>query len=326
MDDKFVKKIITLRANLGKKWLRDIPEIVKQYEYQWKLRCFSPFPLSYNYVVPAKRNSKEDVVLKISFPQNHEFELEVKALKFFDGIGAIKVLQEDMKKGVVLLERAQPGLRIRDISADEEQISIVCEILRKLHRPIPKIFPTIFPTLSDWADVFKRYRIKFPNNSGPIPSLMSDRAEEIFLQFPKEKKEHVLLHGDLHNDNVLFSKRGWLIIDPKGVIGEKEFELAVFLRNPYEDLPKNSNYKKIETERIIKFSERLGFDKRRILDWIFASAIISLLWFLEDENEFKKIYVRNATLLNEIQFPNLGKTRYFYQKKLHLQRNHSAHE
>jgi len=84
---------------------------------------------------------------------------------------------------------------------------------------------------------------------------MFDKAENIFKEFPKEKKEQVLLHGDLHSDNILSSQRGWLVIDPKGIVGEREFELGAYLRNPYYDYPKGSDYKKLETERILQFQK-----------------------------------------------------------------------
>ena len=302
MNEEFVKKIIALRGDLGKKWLQDISQIIKHYEQQWKIASLPPFQLTYNYVAPAKTKDGKNVVLKISFPKNHEFPLEVEALSFFNGVGAIKILQEDIKNGVILLEKAEPGIRVRDITPEEKQISLVSEVLKKLHKPISDDIASLFPTISDWGKAFDRHKVKFSANPGPVPKWMFDKAEEIFKEFPKDKKEPVLLHGDLHSDNILSSRRGWLIIDPKGVVGEREFELGAFLRNPYYDYPKGSDYKKVETDRILQFSEELGFDKKRILNWTFACAVISLLWFLEDENYFKEIYVQNAELLNDITF------------------------
>jgi streptomycin 6-kinase len=35
-------------------------------------------------------------------------------------------------------------------------------------------------------------------------------------------REITVLHGDIHHDNILhFGERGWLAIDPKGLIGER---------------------------------------------------------------------------------------------------------
>lgn len=93
MNDEFKKKIITLRGDLGKKWLADLPEIIKQYKQKWDISVLPPFHLSYNYVAPAKTVDGKEVVLKITFPRSDEFPAEIAALKFFNGEGAIKVLQ-----------------------------------------------------------------------------------------------------------------------------------------------------------------------------------------------------------------------------------------
>lgn len=301
MNEEFVKKIIALRGDVGRKWLDDLPQIIKQYEQKWNIKASSPFDLTYNYVAPAHTTKGEHVVLKISFPDNKEFISEIEALNFFDGQGSIRVLQEDRDNLAMLLEKAEPGARVRTVSPDNKQISLVSSVLKILHRPISSENSFPFPTIQDWAKAFARYTKTFSKESGPVPKWMFDRAQDIFTEFPKDENEHVLLHGDLHSDNILSSQRGWLVIDPKGVVGEREFELGAYLRNPYYDYPKGSDYKKLERDRIIQFSEELGFDKKRILDWAFACAVISLLWFLEDEDYFKEIYVQNAELLNEIK-------------------------
>ncbi len=53
-------------------------------------------------------------------------------------------------------------------------------------------------------------------------------AQELLLS----QGEPVLLHGDLHHYNLLQHQDTWLAIDPKGVVGEREFEIGAFLRNP----------------------------------------------------------------------------------------------
>lgn len=300
MDKDFKKKIIALRGDIGKIWLENLPNIIRKYEQEWKINCLSAFPLSYNFVTSAKTHDGKSVVLKISFPNNPDLPLEYAVLNFYDGNGSIKVLNKDIENGVLLLEMAEPGTRVRDVSPDEKQISFASEVIKKMHRPVPDTIAGIFPTILDWAKVFDRHKTTFSSES-PIPSWMFDKAEQIFKEFPKDNKEVGLLHGDLHSDNILLSQRGWLFIDPKGIVGEREFELGAYLRNPYYDYPKGSDYKKLQINRILQFSEELSFDKKRILDWSFACAVISLLWFLEDEDYFKEIYVANAELINSIR-------------------------
>lgn len=97
MNQKFIKTVTALSGDAGKKWLGDLPSIIKQYEEKWDITVFPPFHLSYNYVAPAKTQNGDDVVLKISFPGNREFVSETESLKFFNGQGAIRLLGESRK-------------------------------------------------------------------------------------------------------------------------------------------------------------------------------------------------------------------------------------
>ncbi|HEX7017345.1 MAG TPA: aminoglycoside phosphotransferase family protein [Patescibacteria group bacterium] len=301
MNEDFKKKIIALLGRTGKEWFRALPEIIKKYELEWDIKTQDPFPLSYNYVCPAITSDNKNVVLKISFPENNEFITEIEALKTFDKEVVIRIIREDLVGGAVLLERALPGKRLREITPDNDQIHYASQVLRKLHRPVSESSATLFPSVADWAKAFDRYKSRYPDSSGPIPKNIFDLGEGIFREFLQDKKEQVVLHGDLHSDNILSSERGWLVIDPKGVIGEREFELGAYLRNPYYDFPEGSDLKALETNRIIQSSEELGFDKERVRGWALACAVISLVWFLEDEDYFKDEYVRNAELIRDLK-------------------------
>src|SRR4029450_14063467 len=46
------------------------------------------------------------------------------------------------------------------------------------------------------------------------------------------QRESLLLHQDLHGGNVLRSERGWLAIDAKPLVGEREVDVASLIRDP----------------------------------------------------------------------------------------------
>lgn len=299
--DEYKKKIESLSGEVGKKWLENLPEQIGYYEKKWNIKTSTPFSLSYNYVCLAVTEDNKNVVLKISFPNNTEFISEIEALKRFPEDVSIEIKNEDLENKVVLLEQAVPGTPVSKITNDEEQVYITSQVIKKLHVQITENDTKVFPSISDWANIFDKYKEKTQNN-GPIPKELVDLGHGIFTDLLQENRKQYLLHGDLHNDNILKSDRGWLVIDPKGIIGEREFELGAFLRNPYYDLPENCNHKKIETRRIIQFAEELGFDRERIKLWSLASSIISMLWFWEDEGKVSDIYLRNAELIRSIKF------------------------
>jgi len=98
--------------------------------------------------------------------------------------------------------------------------------------------------------------------------------------------ESVLLHGDLHQDNILSAEREpWLAVDPKGVIGEPVFETGALLRNFWPDILSIPNPKSLMARRIDQLSAELGFDRERIYDWGFSQAVLSVLWSIEDKGE-----------------------------------------
>lgn len=299
VDEIYRQKIIALRGADGKKWLDSLPLLLKKYEELWGITCDDPFLLSYNYVAPAKMQDNADVVIKINLP-TQEPNYEAKSLQLFAGNGAIRLLKENTADNVMLLEKAVPGERLSD-KTSEEQVSIFAEVVGQLHNQRSGDI-SIFPTLDLWAKDFASYREKFSLSSGPIPQKLFEKTEAIFTQYPKENRQMILLHGDLHAANILSSERGWLAIDPKGIIGEKEFEVGVFLRNPYGEFPHETNYKKFITNRIAQCAELTGFDKKRITDWAFATAVNAMVWFLKDTEMLRKEYLADAELLDSISF------------------------
>jgi streptomycin 6-kinase len=70
--------------------------------------------------------------------------------------------------------------------------------------------------------------------SGAAGSLV-EAAHGVYDRLAATQRHERLLHGDLHHGNVVFDReRGWLVIDPKGVVAELEFELGAALRNPWD--------------------------------------------------------------------------------------------
>jgi streptomycin 6-kinase len=109
-----------------------------------------------------------------------------------------------------------------------------------------------------------------------------DRVERSVKDFFAENHKPVLLHGDFHHFNILSSMRGWLIIDPKGVIGPACYEVGPLLINPWGDLLGKKDYRRMTRRRIEVLHERLGFERERIQEWGLAHAVLSAWWGIED--------------------------------------------
>lgn len=281
----FIKNALS-RGESGKEWIEAIPSLIKTYEKKWSLTVLPPFDLSYNYVAPAKRRNGEMVVLKLGFPSDPEFISEVHALQVFDGKGAVKLLQHDLPNCVALLEYLQPGQQLQTLKNNIKETEIAAIVAQNLWQDIPKESGQ-FITLEKWFEAFARYKKRF-GTSGPIPEDIFVKGETLFLHLLQTTENPQLIHGDFHHMNILSSGTSWKTIDAKGVIGDPMYDLAVFLHNPLPDFLKKPNAKALVMERIGIFSQKLGFDKKRIIHWGIAQSVLSALWDTEDKGIWKE--------------------------------------
>jgi streptomycin 6-kinase len=94
------------------------------------------------------------------------------------------------------------------------------------------------------------------------------------------EREVAVLHGDIHHGNILdFGPRGWLAIDPKGLIGERGFDYANLFCNPDAAVALAPGRLAREVDVV---AEAAGLERQRLLQWIMAYAGLSVAWFLED--------------------------------------------
>lgn len=226
-------------------------------------------------LLPVRR-AGEPAFLKALSPASDEADA-ASALRHFDGQGAVRVLAEAER--AVLLERAIPGTPLTDLVAagrDDEATGIVADTILALHQGDP---PDNFPTLERWGDGFRRQRERGPHRH--LPPAMLDRADAAWRALATSQGRRLLLHGDLHHDNLLLSERGWLVIDPKGIVGEAAFEAVMLLRNPIRLWPYPADAARM-SRRVAILSERLSLDRERILGWAFALMVLGACWSIED--------------------------------------------
>lgn len=280
----------------GHAFLNALPESIAEASGRWGLTNVQPSPtLSYNFVAFANRG-EEQVVLKMGVP-NDEFKSEMATLRLFDGNGACRLLEWDEEKYWMLLERLQPGLMLSTLEDDEEATHIAAEVMQKIWRPVPD--DQVFIRLSDWFDGLKKLRPYFHGGTGPFPVKLLERVEHSVAEFFAENHKPVLMHGDFHHFNILSSERGWLIIDPKGVIGPAGYEVGPLLMNPWDDLLSGRDYRRMMKRRIDILHERLGFDRERIREWGLAHAILSAWWSVES-NTGEEYALALAELIAEV--------------------------
>ena len=294
--DGFSRKVIDVHGEVGADWLGRLAETIAECERRWSLKVMPPFAsLSYNYVAPVVCADGRDAVLKLGV-SHHDFIIEMEALRLYDGTGTVKLLAGDVDLGAMLLERLEPGALLSSVTNDEQATSIAAQVMRQLRRQLPPEHQ--FPTVSDWATGLERLRDRFAGTTGPFPAPLVEKAEKLFSELIGTMSAPVLLHGDLHHDNILSADREpWLAIDPKGVVGEAEYEVGAFVRNRLFAGPKPEM---LLARRVDQFVDELGFDRERIVGWSLAQAVLSAWWSFEVSGHVWNEAIACAELLAEL--------------------------
>jgi streptomycin 6-kinase len=278
--NSFVTRIIELHGDTGRKWLESLPGLIASIERRWDIQTMETFqPLTYNYVAPVLKADGTEAVLKLAVPGDH-FIREETCLRRYAGHAAPKLYRVERQLGAMLLERIRPGANLKTLS-EAAAIEAAVSVMRLLHKTAAP--DSLFPTVMDWWNGFARYRAAFTGDAGPLPSKLVAEAEELYGELASSMEAPVLLHGDLHHENILAGERlPWIAIDPQGVLGEPVYEVGAFLRNPMPDLLQLPGWKEILEERVDAFSELMEIDRKRIAGWGFSQAVLSGIWSLED--------------------------------------------
>jgi streptomycin 6-kinase len=298
--EKFRQDRIAMSGEEAIAWLDRLPRVLAECERRWDITIGSPFNLSYNYVAPAVRADGTQVVLK-ACALTDEFPQQPEALRLVDGHGMVRLLECDWDEEIMLLERLLPGTMLLEVEDDEITTSCAASIMQKIWRPVPEKHP--FKTVQQWGRGFERLRQTYAGGTGPFPKALVERAETLYRELCASMAEPVLLHGDLHHENILSAEREpWLAIDPKGVVGEAVYETGSWLRNPMPQLLDMPYPGRILARRIDQFSEQLGFGRARIRDWALAQAMLSAWWSMEDSGELSVFAITCAELLAAIHW------------------------
>lgn len=283
----FEQNIIIVYGEKGRQWLDRLPNLVIQLANTYELSNLKPVNnLSYNYVLSGFQDS-QPIILKLGLDIDG-FKREAEALIALEGFGVVQVFSENA--GLLLLECATPGVSLTSYfpKNDNESINITADVIKRLHKaPLPSAYA--FPHIKDWLEAL--------DGDLKIPAQTIQRAREVRDQLLKTAGSDVLLHGDLHHDNILQNDNDWLVIDPKGVIGDPAYEVAAFIRNPMPELLNLDNSQKVIRNRVKRFVELLELPSQRILDWCFVQAVLAWVWALEDGCD--DTYFKNLTIFFE---------------------------
>ncbi len=231
---------------------------------------------------------EQQAMLKI--PLTPDEKAGCRVLDWWDGIGAVRVIRSDAD--AVLMERLADDHALKSMAMsdrDDEATRIICQVASVLHSDRHKPLPELVPLRVLFEDLFR----SADKYGGPFP-----KAAEIARSLLDNQVEIVVLHGDLHHDNILHSpERGWLAIDPKGLLGDRAFDYVNILRNPSREIALSEGR---FMRQIGIIGEESGIAIDRLLKWTAAWSGLAAVWHLEDDTDNSASGGIDASLTIEI--------------------------
>lgn len=267
-------------------WLADLPRLKSECAARWSLELGPPFPgARHSWACRARRRDGSCAVLKIQLP-DRESELEAAALERWGGAGAVRLLATDPERHALLVEECLPGSPV-SAAGPTVAVGAMAGIVRRLAVPAAAPFPPL-------AEESGRWRSSLPSRweaaGRPCPRAMVDEVLDLLSWLPTSGGPTVLVHQDLHGDNVLAAAREpWLAIDPKPIAGELAFAAAPVVRSA-----ELGHGRRAVLRRLDAMVDLLATDPDRTRGWALAQT---LAWAFEGARTLKR-HVEVATWLS----------------------------
>jgi streptomycin 6-kinase len=262
--------IVAYHGEVARAWLRELPTLVARCVDRWKLTLRPAFTGGEaGWAAPVVREDGSPAVLKLAIPLVDMAE-QCRALRAWNGRGAIRLLGYEPEDRACLLERCLPGTDAAELPSHEAD-GIAVDVLLSLWSADPSTLGT-GASLAAWcermAEVMdgRAEEFRTATDVGPFRE-----AARLYRSLPVSSERDALLHGDFHRRNLLLSARGWLALDPAPRVGDPGFDVAQFLRI---DIGSDSG------GRTDAVADQLGLDRKRQRAWLFAVGTQAASWHL----------------------------------------------
>ncbi len=268
----------------GDSWLAGLHAQVDELRVQWSIEVHEPFAAGeFNFVAPATHlRDGCDAVLKVAPPYtDREYLREAEFLRVRDGRGAVRLLEQDIERRAILIERAVPGANLAEIfeTAKHGSLAPAIAVLRRLvEKPPHDLFHR--KSVDEWFDGLRRFHEKgFPAN-------YAIKALKIYERLTASEDSTYYLHGDFHPANVVSATREeYLAIDPKGVIGPVGYDIAVFLNNFHWWQENDPDVRPKLDAAVLSFSDAFDMSPIDLRQWAYAQMVLGAWWSFDEMPE-----------------------------------------
>ena len=264
----------------GESFMNELPAKLEFFAKQWQLNDFSLIEYySVNCLFYCRSEKYGDCVLKV-FGCDYQWYIdEINVLNEFEGNRRYVQAHECNKElGALLLERISPGETLKAEASIDKRLSVFIETWNNAHivPHEPKIYKSYLETVEKAA--VQSWAIGENPVLRRLAGDMVASCQELYVKYP----QRLLLHADLHGDNLLKSKNGdYIIVDPHGRIGPPICDLGRFIANEYADADEHSRADTIDYIAD-NLSAAFQLQKDDILKAFFVDITLMTCWDAED--------------------------------------------
>ncbi len=225
-------------------WLDMVYSIIPELIRRWRILSLLPNQFSrYGLVLHAKTEMLGNVILKFIPGFVGRFERELEAMKILPGSYMCELIDVAEDFGCLLLKEIVPA-RYASFGETEKLNAFFSRVIRDavprdnaMHlRHIPDYYDELTDKICSCdAMPYGREQIE--------PELIE--AAELYRAVFQNARRYVL-HGDLHENNILDDGKRFYGIDPNGMSGPIELECVRFIRNDIRNHPETEFKQRFE--------------------------------------------------------------------------------
>lgn len=292
LPDEYNNKVINRYGIKGRAWLEKIDLIIDKYIKKFDLtNVLLANDLSINVVLFADSKKYGKVILKVLAPTLVSIN-EINYMKMCSDNFFAKCYFYDKEDRVMLLEKLMPGYPLSKVDNQNERIDIFCYIMNGIVNDSLSIkgFKTLDDTFKERFNYALNHKEEYVYIYNEINYAISVYEDIKRMNLPK-----YVLHDDLHHKNILKVENGWKVIDPHGIVGERVFETAQFIRS---ELSLSSlNYLDLVVSKV---SEKLNEQKTLIYKALYVYLISKVIFHVKIKHNLGKI-LKNIEICEKIK-------------------------
>ena len=244
-------------------WLDDLPDLVADLERRWGITVGpSIHGGTEAFVAEATLADGTLAVVKLLIPRDGEHAShEATALRLADGDGCARLLRADPSHGALLLERL--GRSLFDLGWPiGRRHEVLCATVTRMWRAAPGCGLPTGAAKGCWLVDFIQDRweaLDHPCSERAVADAIECATRRIAAH---DDERAVLVHGDVHQWNALEAGDGFKLVDPDGLLAEREYDLGIIMREDPVELMHGDPF-----ARARALAARTGADATAIWEW-----------------------------------------------------------